>query len=406
MLKRVTLLLLLGASLAVGAVGIFVVGLYLGGHPSNLPNAIRERVLDDSQSQRFNAALDQVNATYYKDISKETLVDNAITGMVEDLKDPFSQYLTPKEYREFQKRQAQQFSGIGVAVGQDDKGLRILKIYSGSPAREAGLKIGDVITSADGKSLKGLKQDRAVALVKGPEGTTVKLGIDRKGDDPRGFKVTRRAITVPSVGSRLREYKGKTFQQIAVGGFSQDDVTEQVEREIRKGKKKGVDGIVLDLRGNPGGLVTEAQGVAGEFLQKNKLIVSTRGRAVRGQTLRAEGNPDAPKIPLVVLVDRGSASASEIVAGALQDHKRAKLVGSRTFGKGVFQQVIEMPDGGALDITAGQYFTPKGRNLGGAGTEKGAGLTPDVRVPGDPNTAKWREKALETALDTLAAESR
>ncbi len=399
MVKRVLLVLVLAAGFLAG-------GIWLGGHPSNLPDPVRDRLVQDTETQRFHDALEVVRGTFYRDVPEKQLVADGISGMVKKLNDPYSQYFTPEEYQKFIRQQAQQFSGIGVAVGQDKGGLRILKSYPGSPAREAGLKLGDLIISADGKPLKGLKQERAVALVKGPEGTSVLLGIQRKAAKDRKVRVTRRAITVPSVGSRLRTYRGKTFQQIAVGGFSQDDVTEQVEKEIRRGEKRGVKGIVLDLRGNPGGLVTQAQGVAGTFLKKDKVIVSTRGRSVRGATLRALGDPEAPTVPVVVLLDRGSASASEIVAGALQDHRRAKLVGVRTYGKGVFQQVIQMPDGGALDLTAGQYFTPKGRNLGAGGSKRGAGLTPDVRVPGDWRTREWQTQALETALKTLAAETK
>jgi len=399
MVKRVILVLLLAAGCLAG-------GIWLGGHPRHLPTAVRDQLVQDTETQRFNDALQVVRGTFYRDVPEKQLVADGIGGMVKQLKDPYSQYFTPEDYKKFLRQQAQQFSGIGVAVGADKGGLRILKSYPNSPAQEAGLKLGDLIVSADGKPLKGLKQERAVALVKGPEGTTVLLGIQRKATKARKVRVTRRAITVPSVGSRFRTYRGKTFQQIAVGVFSQDDVTEQVEEQIRRGEKRRVAGIVLDLRGNPGGLVTEAQGVAGTFLSKGDVIVSTRGRSVAGATLRAQGAPEAPKIPMVVLVDRGSASASEIVAGALQDHRRAKLVGVRTYGKGVFQQVINLRDGGALDLTAGEYFTPNGRNLGAGGSKRGAGLTPDVRVPGDWRTRQWQTRALATALKTLAAETK
>ncbi len=159
---------------------------------------------------------------------------------------------------------------------------------------------------------------------------------------------------------------------------------------------------MFDLRGNGGGLVDEAQLIASAFLEDGP-IVTTRGRNVAEQTLRATGDAVAPNAPVVVLVDRGTASASEIVAGALQDRERAKLVGSRTFGKGVFQEVLELSNGGALDITAGQYFTPKGRNLGGRGVRTGAGLTPDVAARDDPKTPADEE--IRTALDTVAREA-
>jgi carboxyl-terminal processing protease len=173
------------------------------------------------------------------------------------------------------------------------------------------------------------------------------------------------------------------------------EVYAAVRRELAGGAK----GLVLDLRGNPGGLVTEAQLVASAFLRDGR-IVTTRGRAVPTRTLSATGDAVAPRTPLVVLVDRDSASAAEIVAGALQDHHRAKLVGTPTFGKGVFQQVLELDNGGALDITAGQYFTPNGRNLGGKGVSQGAGLSPDVPAKDDPKTKP--DEALDTALQTVA----
>lgn len=384
---------------------ILVAGIWLGGHPHNLPDPVRDRLVEDSGAQRFNEALGVVESTFYRKVPQSTLVSNAISGMVKDLDDPYSKYFPPKEYEEFQENQAQQFSGIGVGVGPNDLGLQVLRTYPDSPAREAGLKTGDVIVSADGKPLKGLKLEQAVALVKGPEGSKVVLGIRRDGKT-RKVTVARREVIVPSVGSRIRTYNGRRYQQIAIGGFTQSDVTEQVIKEIENGKKKGAKGVVLDLRSNPGGLVSQAQGVTSQFLPKGKVVVSTRGRSVPSVTLKTIGGAVAPDTPLVVLVDKNSASASEIVAGALQDHKRAKLVGIRTYGKGVFQQLIELGDGGALDLTAGQYYTPNGRNLGAGGSKKGEGLAPDVKVPGDSNTAAWRERSLETALKTLDAEAR
>jgi carboxyl-terminal processing protease len=169
---------------------------------------------------------------------------------------------------------------------------------------------------------------------------------------------------------------------------------------IRRAKARGVKGIVFDLRGNTGGLVTQAQLIASMFI-KDGVIVTTRGRAVHEQTLHALGQPIAGDLPLVVLVDRETASASEIVAGALQDHHRAPLVGTRTFGKGVFQEVLKLSNGAALDITVGQYFLPSGRNIGGPGTKPGEGLKPDVRARDNPST-KRRDEVLQKALRVLA----
>jgi carboxyl-terminal processing protease len=177
----------------------------------------------------------------------------------------------------------------------------------------------------------------------------------------------------------------------------------EVYAALRKARKAGATEFVLDLRGNGGGLVNEAQLVASAFLADGP-IVTTRGRAVPARTLRATGDPVVPRRPLVVLVDKNTASASEIVTGALQDRHRAKVVGTRTFGKGVFQQVLELSNGGALDITAGQYFTPSGRNLGGKGVTPGSGIQPDVKAVDDPNTT--RDEAKARALAVLASSCR
>jgi carboxyl-terminal processing protease len=173
----------------------------------------------------------------------------------------------------------------------------------------------------------------------------------------------------------------------------------EVSTAIRRARARGAKGIVFDLRGNGGGLVKEAQLIASDFLPDGP-IVTTRGRAVPERTLNAVGQPVAGTLPTVVLVDGGTASASEIVAGALQDRRRARVVGVKTFGKGVFQEVIPLSNGGALDITVGQYFTPSGRNLGGGGVKTGAGIKPDVRAQDDPDTR--RDEALAAALDVLA----
>lgn len=380
--------------------GLLAAGIYVGGHPSGLPGFIRDPLVGDQDTRAFDRALDTVAETYYVKVPREELADKAIHGMVERLHDPYSRYLNAQEYQQFQHQQAQQFTGVGIAVGSDPKGLRILEVYDGSPAKSAGLKHGDVIVAAGGKTLKGRSQAESVALVKGPDGTPVTLRVARDGD-ARTVELVRREITVPSVASTVRSYQGTKYAVIRLASFTQDDVSEQLRRAIERTGHRGARGIVLDLRSNPGGLVTQAQYVASEFIKKGD-IVTTKGRAVPAHTLDATGSPSAPSIPLVVLVDRNTASAAEIVAGALQDHHRATLVGTRTYGKGVFQQLIMMPDGGALDLTAGQYFTPDGRNLGGAGTKPGSGLKPDVKAADDPKTPK-RDEALDAALRTLSA---
>jgi carboxyl-terminal processing protease len=345
-------------------------------------------------------AIAEVRDSYYREIPERRLADAAIAGMVESLDDRFSAYFTPAEYDRYQQVQNSEFSGIGTTVAEDPLGLRIVTVYDESPAAQAGIKAGDQIIAANGTSLKGKTTEEATALVKGPSGTSVRLTVRRAGKD-RTVTVTRATVSVPQVASELETFEGTTYGVVKLAQFGSGAHAEVYEA-IRKVREQGAKGIVFDLRGNGGGLVSEAQLIASAFIAEGP-IVTTKGRSVPTRTLRATGDPVAKDVPLVVLVDGDTASASEIVAGALQDTKRAGVVGTKTFGKGVFQEVIELSNGGALDITAGQYFTPSGRNLGGRGVDTGAGLQADVRAVDDPETQE--DEAMPVALKTLAAEA-
>jgi carboxyl-terminal processing protease len=386
------------ASLVLCLILLFA-GIYLGGHPSGLPGFLRDPLVGDQDTRVVNEAIDTVNDTYYRKIPKKDLANKAIAGIVSSLDDRFSNYFDPKSYAKFQLQQSGEFAGIGVQVTRVGDGLRIVEVYDGSPAKAAKLAVNDVVVAVNGRSLKGKTSDASVALIQGHIGTDVKLTVDRDGKR-REVTLRRSTISVPAITSAQRTVKGRTYAVIRLDQFS-SGAHGELNAALRKELKAGAKGIVFDLRGNPGGLVTEAQLVASAFLGDGK-IVTTKGRAVPSRTLSAVGDPVAPKTPLVVLVDKNSASAAEIVAGALQDRKRAELVGTRTFGKGVFQEVLELSNGGALDITAGQYFLPSGRNLGGAGVSTGSGLTPDVQASDDPKTPKVDE-GLDKALDVLAA---
>jgi carboxyl-terminal processing protease len=383
------LALLLVAGLVVGA-------FWLGGHSGGLPAPLRDFARDDDTAT-IDAAIERVYDDYYREIPRERLANDAIRGVVQGLDDRFSGYFDPKEYRSFREVTDARFSGVGLGVQRDRRGLRITQVYDGSPAKKAGLREGDVILSADGTRLAGKAEEAAVGLIKGKEGTRVKLGV-RRGRRTFDRTVTRAQIDIPVVESETVRRGGKRYAHIRLATFSSGSHAE-IYAKIRAAQKRDVAGIVFDLRGNSGGLVEEARLIASAFLPEGR-IVTTRGRSVSETVYEATGDPVAPKIPLVVLVDRGSASASEIVAGALQDRDRAKVVGTKTFGKGVFQQVVELGNGGALDITVGQYFLPSGRNIGGRGVKRGAGLQPDVRVQDDPKTE--RDEALRHAVDVLA----
>jgi carboxyl-terminal processing protease len=274
-------------------------------------------------------------------------------------------------------------------------------VYPKSPAAKAGIAVGDIIVAANGRKLVGLTADAAVALIKGREGTKVTLRL-RRGSRTVVKRVTRATVSVPVVKSKIANAGGTRVAYIGLSTFGPQTAHVEVAAAIRKQRARGAKGIVLDLRDNGGGLVSEAQLIASMFLDGGP-IVTTRGRSEPTRTLKAKGDPLVGDLPTVVLVNAGTASASEIVAGALQDRKRAKLVGVKTFGKGVYQQVMPLANGGALDITVGQYFLPSGRNLGGPGVGRGSGLKPDVQARDDPDTLHTDE-ALDRALDVIATQ--
>src|ERR1700712_3490803 len=357
-----------------------VLGIYLGGHPDTLPSFARNALVSDSDGRLYEEAIDTIQRDYYRPIDRTQLLNTSLTSAVESLQDQFSHYFSPKDYASFQLDTEGQFEGVGMSVQQVKEGLSVEKVYDGSPAKASGLKVGDVIVSVNGKSLTGKTSDQSTALIKGPEGTSVTMGLK----DGRKLAMKRAKVDIPIVQSELRKADGKEIAWVQLAGFtsgSGSDVKAAVDKQL----KAGAQGVVLDLRHNGGGLLNEAVTVASVFLPEGR-VVSTKGRNRPEHVYNAEGGAIKSSIPVVVLVDEGSASASEIVTGALQDRKRAKVVGTRTFGKGVFQEIETLPNGGALDITVGEHFTPTGRNLGGGGVKQGAGITPDIQAQDDPKT--------------------
>ena len=384
-------------ALLVGFLVVLGTGMWIGGHSRMLPDPLRDLVRGDDEVQVVADAIDRVADDYYRPLDRSELADEAVDGVVDGL-DQFSGYFDAEEYARFREVTDASFVGIGVGVQKVEEGLRISRVYDDSPAKAAGVREGDVIVAADGTSLRGKTSQEATALIKGPAGTRVELTFERRGGQERSVELRRERVEVPVVRSGMRESRGADVGHVRLATFSSGAHAE-VAAAVRQLRDDGADALVLDLRDNGGGLLNEAVLVSSLFVPDGT-IVTTRGRARPARTFEATGSAIDTKLPMVVLVNEQSASASEIVTAALRDRNRAVVVGARTFGKGVFQEVIQLSNGGALDITVGEYYTPKGRNLGGGGTKKGAGITPDVRAEDDPATE--RDEALGVAVRTVA----
>jgi carboxyl-terminal processing protease len=375
---------------------LLIGGIWLGGHPDRLPGFARNTLVADHDTYLVNQAIDKVAHDYYRPLKKSQLVNGSITGLLSSLKDPYSSYLTPSDFQSF--GQAASFSGVGIVVTHAKRGLLIEQVFDQSPAKRAGIHQGDLITAVNGRTLSGVSLSASRAMISGKPGTDVKLTLDRHGVS-RTQTITRATISEPIVASSLRTVHGKKLGWVYLATFAEEGAHAQVAQSVQKLLHRGARGLVLDLRANGGGLVTEAQLIASLFIPSGT-IVSTRGRHQPTTTLSAVGGAISGSIPMVVLVDRDTASASEIVTAALQDHHRATVVGTHTFGKGVFQELESLPNGAAIKLTVGSYYTPNGRNLGGSGVKEGAGITPDVPIAkGEVDTPR----ALAQALDVLAA---
>src|SRR5689334_17425497 len=377
-----------------------VVGIYLGGHPDKLPGFARDALVADQQAQVYQQAIDLINHDYYRPVDRKQLLDKSIGAAVKSLDDRFSNYFSPKDYASFQEATAGQFEGVGMTVAEAKRGLRVMTVYAGSPAARGGLKSGDIITKVNGQSIAGDSSEASTAKIKGPAGTSVRLTVDG-GARERDVTLKRAQVEIPVVQSSMVHAGGKKIGHVRLAGFT-SGAHGEVKQAVDKLLHQGAQGIVLDLRDNGGGLLNEAVLTASIFIPNGR-IVSTKGRARPEQIYNAVGGAIPSSIPVAVLVNRQSASASEIVTGALQDRHRAEVVGTRTFGKGVFQEIEQLSNGGALDITVGEYFLPSGRNIGGGGVAKGDGITPDVKAQDNPKTKP--DEGLDAAVKVVAGKT-
>ena len=321
----------------------------------------------------FAEVLDRIKAAYVEPVDDKTLLENAIKGMLSNL-DPHSAYLEPEAYAELQESTSGEFGGLGIEVGIEDGFIKIISPIDDTPASKAGIQPGDLIIKIDGQPTKGLSMTEAVDKMRGKAGSKILLTLVREGGQPFDVELQRAVIKVKSVKSQLLEghYGYLRISQFQVN--SGEEVGKALAALKKQNGGKKLSGIVLDLRNNPGGVLQAAVEVTDHFLKKG-LIVYTKGRIANSE-LRFSADPaDASEgVPLVVLINGGSASASEIVAGALQDHKRGVLMGTDSFGKGSVQTVLPLNNDRALKLTTALYFTPNGRSI------QAQGIVPDIEV--------------------------
>jgi carboxyl-terminal processing protease len=378
---------------------VLCAGIWLGGHPGKLPEFLRDRFVDDSAGLNLEAT-ELIEDNYYRPVGSGELTNGSLQGMVHELRlrhrDRFSDYFSPESLARFNDEIAGRFSGIGLTVTEVKQGLRIEKVFSDSPAEKAGLASGDLIVSVEGDSIAGQSSEVSTEKIKGPEGTEVTIGVKKPSDGKvRELEIERAQISLPNVTSKVEKVGDRTLGYVRMISFS-EGVHAQLREAVQKVEKEGAEGIVLDLRGNGGGLLEEAVLSASVFLPKDEVVVTTNSRT-QGHAVYKTAGDNLPETPLVVLIDRNTASAAEILTAALADDAGAKTVGTRSYGKGVFQQEIDLSNGGALKLTIGEYFTPAGVNLANS-----HGIHPDVRAPNMLQTK--RDEGLERALEVLATE--
>lgn len=355
------------------------------GHPTALtsapqksaqdqPNASgKKRPLPLDELRKFTEVFQRIKDDYVEKVSDKTLLDNAIKGMVDNL-DPHSAYLGPKDFSELEETTSGEFGGLGIEVGMENGFVKVISPIDDTPAQKAGIQAGDLIIKINDHPVKGMSLQEAVNMMRGKAGSEITLTIVREGKSaPFDVKLKRAVIKVTSVKPRLLE-PGYGYLRITQFQEATADDFAKALAKLKKENKGKLKGLIIDLRNNPGGVLQAAVGVADDLLNKG-LIVYTEGRIPSSQ-LRFTAKPGdkADGVPIAVLINGGSASASEILAGALQDNHRAVIMGTRSFGKGSVQTVMPLDENSAIKITTARYYTPSGRSI------QALGITPDIEV--------------------------
>ncbi len=338
-------------------------------------NDLSSEVIDSPAGQALLQVYGALNAGYLNEVDQNALLEGSINGMLESLEDPYTSYASPEQAAQEVENRTGSFQGIGATLNprnrEDNTIVEVVTVYRGSPAEEAGVRPGDIFVEIDGQNVRNATTDEIVQKVRGPAGTQVRLGLRRPGQtQPVRLTVTRGSIEIIDVESAVLP---QNVGYVSIRSFANSRVFDQLDAALLSLQDKGVSSLVLDLRDNGGGLLDQGIRVADEFLSEGDIVF----QRARGVTQRlAEAAPPSFDWPMVVLVNRNSASASEIVAGALQDNGRARIVGERTFGKGVGQSVISLPNGGQLVYLSFEWLTPDRRSINGADK----GIVPDVAV--------------------------
>lgn len=329
-----------------------------------------------------------IKREYVSDVSTETLMSGAIKGTINSLDDPYSVYMDPKMYKDLMIETKGSFGGVGIILGSKDNILTVVAPIEGTPSERAGILSGDRIIKIDNKDTKGLAVDEAVNLIRGPEGSSVVLTIERTGEVSKDYPLVRSNIQLKSVHGKMLE---NGIGYIRLSMFN-EHTGEDLSSKLEDLEGQGMKGIILDLRNNPGGLLGESIKVANHFVPQGP-IVSVEGRD--GKKKNSFSTLQKVKYPLVVLVNEGSASASEIVSGAVQDTEAGTLVGTKTFGKGSVQTVLSLDESSAVKVTIAKYLTPKGRSI------HGVGIYPDIIVEMPEYKENGRDVQLEKGIEVL-----
>lgn len=334
--------------------------------------------------------IEELQGRYYREVDVDELSEAGVQGMLKSLDDPYTVYLTPRETREFEEKQKGAYSGIGASLQKTDEGLVITGVFQGSPAEEAGLGPGDLIVTVDGKATADADIETSIARIKGEEGTKVRLVVKPEDGGEKELSITRRRIEIPETRREMKRVDGTRVGYVQLYDFG-GNAARDVRRDVAALGRKGAEWYILDLRYNGGGLLSQAVDVTGVFV--TGVVTSTKGLHSPLEVLEASG-PSVTDKPMVVLVNRYSASASEIVTGALKDRRRATVIGTRTFGKGLVQSIVPLGNDSSLKLTTAVYLTPNGTDI----NEKG--ITPHIVVKDKPKTTK--DEQLQAALAYIA----